>query len=196
MPSDLWVMFRPAAAYPYLAKLPVAATRWTAIRRPLLISALLGCALSLMTEGRITLRLAIPAAIYWSFVPLLQVACVVISYRRARPEGSLARAIDLAFAGGAPWMLWLLAYISPWVLASPERAYALAGHHTFWYGLTALTALWAAYIDFWYFRVVLGNTPAGAAWSLLFHRAVCWSAGLSIFVLAAGWQAVAGRLGL
>jgi hypothetical protein len=160
------------------------------------MSALLGCAVSLMTEGRITLRLALPAAVYWSFIPLVQTACVAISYRRVRPGGSLARAIDLAFAGSAPWMLWLLLYTSLWALAPPERAYDWAGYRMFWYGSAIVAGLWSAYIDFWYFRVVLGKTPAGAGGSLFFHRVVCWGIGLAVFVLPAGWQTVAGWVGL
>jgi hypothetical protein len=194
--TDLWVMLRPAEAYPYLRKLPAEATRWTAIRRPLLIAAVLGCAMSLLTEGRITLRLALPAAVYWSFIPLLQMACVVVSYRRARPEVSLARAIDLSFAGTAPWMLWLLAYTSVWVLLPPSRAYRMANYHGIWYGLAWLAAIWSAYIDFWYFRMVFGKTPAWASGAILLQRGVCWSVGLVVFVWSAGWQTVAGWLGL
>jgi hypothetical protein len=193
---DLWVMFRPAAAYPFLRNLPVPKTRWIAIRRPLLVCAVLGCLMSLMTEGRITLRLALPAAMYWSFIPLLQIAFVAITHRRSRPGILLARAIDLSFAAAGPWLFWLLAYGSLWVLLPPSRAYRLANHHEIWYATAGLAALWSAYIDFWFFRAVFGYTAARAGGSLLLYRAACWSAGLIIFVLPAGWQTVAGRLGL
>jgi hypothetical protein len=189
-------MLRPAAAYPQLAKLSVEATRWIAIRRPLRMAIVLGCAMSLMTEGRITPRLALPAAVYWSFVPLLQTACLTLSYRHARPEISLARAIDLAFAGATPWLLWLAAYTSIWVLLPPAGAYISSIRHEIWYSLAACCALWSAYIDFCYFRVIFGKTAARAGRTILWHRFVCWSIGLSIFVLSAGWQTVADRLGL
>src|SRR5262245_27299800 len=93
---DLWVMVRPATAYSRLAKLPAPRAAWTALRRPLRMAFVLGCAMSLMTEGSITLRLALPAALCWSFIPLVQIACLAISHRRARPEVSLGRAIDLS----------------------------------------------------------------------------------------------------
>src|SRR4051812_48942776 len=47
---------------------------WLAVRRPLLVALVLGCATSLMTSGRLTLRLLVPAAVYWSFIPVLEVA--------------------------------------------------------------------------------------------------------------------------
>jgi hypothetical protein len=170
-------------------------TRWTALRRPLRMAVVLGCAMSLMTEGRITLRLALPAALCWSFIPLVQIACLAISHRRARPEVSLGRAIDLSFTGGGPWLFWLVAYTSLWVLFPAERTYGGANHHVIWYGLAIAAGFWSVYIDFWYFRVVFGRTAAGAGGSILFHRLVCWSVGLVVFVLSAGWQTVAGWLG-
>jgi hypothetical protein len=160
------------------------------------MAVLLGCAVSLMTEGRLTPRLALPAAFYWSFVPLLQVGCVAVSYRRARSPRSLASAIDLFFTGTAPWMLWLAAYTSLWALAAPPRAYNWSGYHKLWYGLAILAGCWSAYIDFCYFRLVLGKAAAGAGGSLLFHRAVCWGVGLAVFVLPGGWQTVASWAGL
>jgi hypothetical protein len=193
---DLWVMFRPAAAYKYLRGLAVAPTRWIAIRRPLFLCVALGCIMSLLTEGRITLRLAIPAAVYWSFIPLLQAACVAISHRRVRPEIPLARAIDLSFGADGPWFLWLLVYCSFWVLLPPDRAYRLASYHTIWYSAAVFAGLWSAYIDYWFFRTVFGSRPGHAGGLLVLYRAACWSAGLIIFVLPAGWQTVAGWLGL
>ena len=43
---------------------------WIALRRPLALSLFLGYAISLMASGT-SLRLALPAALYWSFVPLV-----------------------------------------------------------------------------------------------------------------------------
>jgi hypothetical protein len=193
---DLRFMVRPAEAYLYLSKGPGAATRWIGLRRPLLMCAVLGCAISLIAEGRITLRLALPAAVAWSFVPLLLALCVIVSHRRARLAISLARAIDLSFRSVTPWLFWLILYASQWVLLPPARVYALPDHVALWYGLAILAGVWSAYIDFWYFRVIFGKTRAGAGLSILFHRVVCWSVGLVIFVWSAGWQTVAGGLGL
>jgi hypothetical protein len=194
--SDLWVMLHPDAVYPQLVKAPADTTRWTAVRRPLLMAVILGCTISLMTEGSVTARLALPAAIYWSFMPLLQVACVAISHRLIRPETSLPRAIDLSFAADGPWLLWLLAYASIWALLPPERAYFQANIHWFWYGLAMVAAIWSGYIDFWYFRAIFGQSPMRAGRSILFYRAVCWPIFLVVFAWSAGWQTVAGWLGL
>ena len=59
---------------------------WLAIRRPLLVAAVFGCCISLMTSGRLSLRLAAPATLYWSFVPLLEIAglAVVWPWKRSR----------------------------------------------------------------------------------------------------------------
>src|ERR1044071_2141992 len=108
-PTGLWVMLRPDAAFSVLRKAPVEESRWLAIRRPLAIAVVLGCCFSLMTAGRLTLRLVIPATLYWSFVPLLQMVCVVFSWRRSGTPLPLARTLDLFFAGGGPWLLWTLA---------------------------------------------------------------------------------------
>jgi len=43
---------------------------WLAVRRPLALALFLGCAVSLMASGTLTLRLALPAALYWTFIPL------------------------------------------------------------------------------------------------------------------------------
>jgi hypothetical protein len=158
--------------------------------------AVLGCAISLMAEGRITLRLALPAAVAWSFVPLLLVICVTVSHRRARLAMPLARTIDLSFRSITPWLLWLVLDASQWVLLPPARVYGLPDYRVLWYGLAILAGVWSAYVDFWYFRVVFGKTSAGAGLSILFHRVACWSVGLVVFVWSAGWQTVAGRLGL
>jgi hypothetical protein len=71
------------------------------VRRPLLVAFVLGCSVSLMTSGRVTLRLAGPATVHWSFVPLAGIAgLAVVSGRRLHAE-----TIDEFFHGYLPWML-------------------------------------------------------------------------------------------
>lgn len=190
------IWFHPAAAFRALRDLPVAANRWTVFRRALLVAAVLGCCISLMTEGRLTLRLAAPSAIWWSFVPLLQIGCAAAAHRIARPKLSLARTIDLSFLALGPWALWLIGYAAVWGFVSPVRIYGWQNDHRIWSWAAGLAAIWSAYIDFWFFRVVMGAGPLRAGGSLLLQRSVCLAVCLVIFVLSAGWQVVASGLGL
>jgi hypothetical protein len=194
--SDLSVLVDPAAAYRRFVKQPVPPARWIALRRPLLMAVVLGCVMSLMTEGALVLRLALPAVFYWSFLPLMQVACVAAAHRWFRPGISLARAIDLSFLAGTPWLLWLSAYAALWVLLPPGFAFFWANKRLLIYGTAGVAAAWSAYIDFWLFRVVFAQSPSRAGGAMLVERVACWSVGLAIFVLSAGWQTVAGWAGL
>ena len=103
---DVWVALNPTVAYPQLAQAPVSGSAWLAWRRPLLTAFILGCGVSLITSGRLTLRLVGPATIYWSFVPLLEIAPLAALplaalWRRRQPV-SFPRAIDLCFTGHGP----------------------------------------------------------------------------------------------
>src|SRR5437763_17006530 len=94
---EIAVMVSPASAFRRIAKLP-ASGNWFA--RPLLVLLVFGCAVSLMTSGRLTLRLALPAMVYASFVPLLEMASLGAVCRGRLP---FRRAVDLFFVGHAPW---------------------------------------------------------------------------------------------
>jgi hypothetical protein len=83
---------------------------WLAIRRPLLVAFVFGCAISLMTSGRLSLRLVAPATLYSSFVPLLEIAGLAVVWPWRQSPLSFARAIDLFFVSHTPWSLWLCAF--------------------------------------------------------------------------------------
>lgn len=157
---------------------------WIALRRPLMTAFLLGCAVSLMTSERLTLRLVLPATLYWSFVPLCAVASLALVVRRRKL--SLARTIDGFFGSQTAWLVFLVAFATANRWVGKE----------YWYGLAAAVFAWVAYRDYGFLRRVLERTPAQAARELALQRGLAWGTGLVIFVAPAGWQVVVSWLGL
>src|SRR5450432_2588253 len=139
---DIWVMLNPRAAYPHLARLP-GTGGWTFCRRPTLVALVFGCAISLMTSGRLTLRLALPAAIVWTFVPLLEMASLAAVWHIKRPAISLPRAIDLFFMGHAPWSLWLVGFAAIWAFVPTVQVFAWTGPKWIWFGTALAVMAWS-----------------------------------------------------
>jgi hypothetical protein len=157
-----------------------------ALRRPAAVAILIGCAVSLLTEGTLTLRLALPAAIYWSFVPLLQIAGLAAALRRS-PS---AAAIDAFFRGFGPWLLWLASFAALWTFVPARVVFAEPGYPRVWWIAGAAAGAWSLWIDFRFFLPVRKGSRSLAARDVVIHRLVCWPAGLLIFVAPAGWQMV------
>lgn len=164
------------------------ANGWTALRRPLLIAIVIGCSVSLMTSGRVTLRLAGPAALEWSFIPLLEFLSLAAVYRGRPP----ARTIDLFFAGHAPWLLWTIAFAALFAFVPAPVVFAGTGFPWVWYGLAAVAAARSAYLDFSFSRRTLGRTDKQAMRDVAIERLIVWPAGIAIFVAPAALQ----RLGI
>jgi hypothetical protein len=165
---------------------------WTGARRPLLMAAVLGCAISLMTAGRLTARLIGPAAVYWSFVPLLQIAGLWVVCRGAPG----AKRIDRFLASNAPWLLWTTAFAAVWGLGPSPWVIGRTWFSTFWYVLAGAAAVWAGIRDYRFSRQVLGRAHAQALGDVAMERMVAWPAGLAIFLWSSGSQVVASVLGL
>ena len=158
---------------------------WIALRRPLLVAFLLGCAVSLLTSGRLTLRLVAPATFYWSFVPLCEIGSLaLVAGRRKIP---FAQAIDRFFASQTAWLLWLAAFAA---------AYRWIQSNLVWYGLALAAFVWSAYRDFGFFRRLLERSPGRAVRDLAVQRLLCWTAALAIFAAPSIWQVLASGIGL
>jgi len=179
-----------------MAQPPSHPDAWLAIRRPLLVAVVLGCAVSLMTSGRLSLRLAAPATLYWTFVPLLEIAGLAAVWPWKRSPVSFARAIDLFFVSNTPWSLWFTAFAALWALFPPARVFAWTGNPWPWYASALAVGLWCARLDFRFFRSVPGRTPARACRDLAVQRFIAWTGGVAWFMGPAAWQVVASRVGL
>jgi len=136
---EVAVMLTPAQAYQTLVGQPAGSGIWLVLRRPLLFIWIFGCAVSLLTSGRLTARLVVPGAMYWSFVPLLEIAALAAVCRRQRRKISLALAVDLFFTGFGPWLLWLAGFAAIWSCLDPIQAFAWT--NTVWIRGSAVAVL-------------------------------------------------------
>jgi hypothetical protein len=188
---DLWVMFRPAQAFPHLLKDP-AGGRWMAVRRPLFLILILAAFASLATSGRLSLRLLTAGAECAVFLPPLMIGSLALIRRPAIP---LARAIDLFFLGHGPWTLWIVAFASVWAFVPAAKAFSWFPYREAWLAAAVAAFLWSSYIDFWFLRCVFRKTAAQALRDLAVQRTIAWIVGLAVFVGAGGWQVLASRFG-
>lgn len=109
---------------------------------------------------------------WWSFVPLVETGALAAVCWSDRRILSFTRAIDLFFTGHGPWSLWLIGFSAIWSFFSPATAVSLT--RAVWlYGASAIVILWSAYIDFCFFRFVLGRNRTRAGRDLLCRACDC-----------------------
>jgi hypothetical protein len=168
---------------------------WFGLKKPLLLAFFLGCTVSFLTSGTLTLRLIGPAMIYWSFVPLIEIAALSAVCWRDRQDIPFPRLIDSFFRGYSPWLLSLAGMCAIWSLLSPSAKSLDGTVSIVWLdGGVALAIAWSLYIDFRFFRSVLRRTPAGAVRQLALQRLISWSLIMAIIGAPAIWSDIAGRL--
>lgn len=168
---------------------------WTAIKRPLLFSFFLSCTVSFLTSRSLTLRLIVPALMYWSFVPLVQIGALLAVSWRHRQTIRLNELIDRFFRGNLPWFLWLTGLCTIWSFLSPQAKSTDWAISVIWLlGGVLFAAGWSIYIDFRFFRSALQSSPGAAVLRLALHRLISWSLILAIVGGPTIWSDVAGRL--
>jgi hypothetical protein len=179
-----------------IAKPSILSEAWTGLRRPLLVALVIGCAASLMDAGVLTLRLALPTAIWWTYVPLVEILALFAASPAARRAGSWPQTIDRYFMGHGPALLWVVALAGCFAFIPAVTEFSWQPRDRVALDLALLVIAWSAYIDFQFFRRVLKQNAWRAARDLLVQRAIAWTVGLTIFVGGAGYQTLAVRLGL
>src|SRR5215831_16960207 len=148
---------------------------WLALRKPLFLAFFLGCTVSFLTVRTLTVRLVIPGMISWRFVPLIEVAALVVVCWGDRRNLSFPQLINSFFSGYSPWLVWLAGMCAIWSLLSPAAKSLDWAISIVWLfcGVAAVVA-WSAYLDFRFFRSVLRRSPPSAARALVLHRLLSW----------------------
>jgi hypothetical protein len=176
---DAWVMTSPSRAFRYVASQPAGDGLWLAARRPLFLAGVLSCGVSLIASGMLTLRIVAPAAVYWAFVPLVELLALMAVIWSRRQRISLAAAIDTFFAGHGAWTLSLIGLSGMMAFLPPPLAYEVMT--TLWLLVTALVIAWSACIDFYFFRWMCGASRAAAVRDVAVNRLLTWTAVFAIF---------------
>ena len=158
-------------------------------RRPLFLAFVLGCGVSMLGSGRLTLRLIADGTLSFAFVPLAELLGFVIAYSKRRPATSakatvaregrpLASVADEFFATHQPWLWWSIGLIAAAAIVPASRLGSLLGPIL----MTApIPIVLSAALEWRFARRVLGRTRANAAIGLVTQRVVAWSAATAYF---------------
>jgi hypothetical protein len=160
-----------------------------ALRKPVLLAFVLGCTVSIVASGRLSVRLITDGAVSFAFLPLVEMAALAAVYRTGRRPISFARAVDLFFAGNTPWLLWLVGVATLSCLVPPKQV----APWPVWIAaaLAVPVAVWSAYLDFHFFRAALGRPAGGAVRAVVLQRAMAWPAATLYFLGIAIWSYIA-----
>jgi hypothetical protein len=167
-------MVSPRDTYAALARTPVRTTIVTALRRPLLVAVLFGVAAAITSTRRVSPALVASTTIAWSYVVVLQLAVALALVAPAARRGlGVARAVDLFFAGHAPWSLFVL-LVAAW---GPSPAGL-----PFWpLEIAALVPLLLTVrIIAAFFRDGLGLDERRARRMTIAHQAITWTMFLAV----------------
>ena len=164
------LLLAPRETYAALMRIPSSMSPLAALRRPLLAAVVLGVSVAIAGTGRVTPGLVVATTIGWSYMILVQLAVampLLVAGGATRTVG-LARAVDLFFAGHAPWSLFVL-FAAAWASSPFGRpplpllvAAALA--------LAVTTRILTAF-----FGEVLHMAPARARRWMGIHQIVTWT---------------------
>jgi hypothetical protein len=168
-------MWSPREAYASLVNGADKASAVVALRRPLLAAGVIGVSMAISATGRVTPTLVLGTTITWSYIVLLQLAIALpLIAPRARRTIGVARAIDLFFAGHAPWSLVAIAAAvwSPVPLARPVWPLEVLAA-----GAIALTPRIVAA----FFGEVLGLDRRAARRMTIVHQAITWTVFIVLF---------------
>jgi len=139
----------------------------------------LGCTLSLLIAGRLTLRLVADGAVSFAFIPVVELAAFAVVFHSGRSPGiAFRQAADRFFAGNSPWLLWLVGLATLSVVLPPQTFVR-------WLDPVLRSALlpagWSMVIDFHFSRVVLRRTAARAIGDLFLLRAIAWPVAVAYY---------------
>lgn len=175
---EIQVLWRPGRSFSRLL-LESPDRAGSVLKRPLLFTFVLGCAISLLVSGRLSVRLVADGIVSFAFVPIIQIGALAAVSRSREAPVSFSRAVDAFFVGNSPWLVWLIGLGG---LASFANVDTLGAWTEPAAVLSAIPFAWAGYIDFHFFEKVMKRSGFGALRDLVLQRALAWTAGLVVFV--------------
>jgi hypothetical protein len=168
---------------------------WIALRRPLFVAFVLGCTISLVATGRLTLTLVAGSTVAWAFVPAFEVLGFSVASRRIADPLPFSRRLDGFFAGHGPWTLYAIlvgasaSVLTPWQMNTWGTVFMTAIEI-----LGGLVAIRSWFIDVEFYRGALSRTKRDAVRDALIQRAVCWPATAAYFGGYAAWPLITNVL--
>lgn len=166
--DDVRLMAHPFRVYRELAdeedELDERAAWRAAGGKALFLLFVIGAFVSFTSAGRLVSFHVASTMIFWSFVPVIQLAIFAAVLRLVAPAFGLARALSLYFSGHGPWLLFLT-LIAGVCLFAPD-VYAtliwMLGYGLL-PGLLLAATIWAGVLTFACFRAGIGLTRRRAA---------------------------------
>jgi hypothetical protein len=194
--DELRVLVHPVGSYRQLAAQATDDGPWFVLRRPLFVALVAGAFVSFTASGRLIVPLLLDGALFWSFVPILQmsaIAGVVLTLARGRMP--ITKAIDLFFVGHAPWLLWLLTVAGTCLFFPMKRIYLWPTQPGWLLPFSLLIAwIWSNVTTFGFLRGALDLTVRQSIVALLFYTVMLW--GIVFAYLFAVESLQVHRLGL
>jgi hypothetical protein len=178
---DARVLVRPNRELQSLAS-AVPQTRsslWIALRRPLFLTFVLACAVSLIATSVATFRLIGATAVWWTFVAIAEIIALAAVTWQRRGSRSFAALTDIFFTGHAAWTLLILLVAAMLAFAPPQYWRLIIVGPTV-VGILVVVA-WSAYVDVCFFRHVCGATLGRAIAQVAVQRFIAWTLILWIF---------------
>lgn len=177
MSPELRLIVAPGPAYAHLVRRRGALPALAVLRRPLLVCVIIGVSLAIAATGRVTPLLVLSTTVSWSYIVVLQLAIALpLVAPAARRTVGIGRAVDLFFAGHAPWSLFALgsAALAPVSFGRAGRPILVAA--------AFLAIAFTARIIAAFFREVLAMAPRDARRMTIVHQAITWA-----LVVAINW---------
>jgi hypothetical protein len=178
--TELRLALRPDAMYGELLTHDSRVTWLQMLLRPAVLVFAIGIIIPMMAVHRVSLEMAATSALSWSAAVALELvaAFCVIASARSRPV-SMARSIDLWFAGYFPFAIWLLLLPIATLNTSVPPLEIV--------GSTAIVpTIWSTFIVAAFCRTVLGTSPAGARWRAGIHLGLFVLVASTLFIISAG----------
>jgi hypothetical protein len=143
------------------------------LKRLLLLSFLLGCAVSVLASGRFTPRLIADGMLSFAFVPACELAGFAASRQLFGARGRFGDDGDRFLRGNWPWLTWMLVISAFAAVSSPDAGFN--GFNAVILGAVfpIVASIW---IDYRFFRMAEDNRRgrARAIGAIVVQRAVAW----------------------